>query len=61
MLLKASEIKKMVKEGNKRCSKDFIAALDAKVSKMISRAIAEHNGGKKTLDAILVSYLFGDK
>jgi hypothetical protein len=58
-LVKASEIKKMVKEGNKRCSKDFIAALDAAVAKKVMKCIADHNAGKKTLDAGVVHMIFG--
>lgn len=58
-LLKASEIKKMVKEGNKRCSKEFIEALDAAVAKKVAKCIAEHNAGKKTVDAGVVHMVFG--
>ena len=58
-LLKASEIKKLVKEGNKRCSKEFIAALEAAVAKKVAKCIAEHNGGKKTVDADVVHLHFG--
>ena len=58
-LLKVSEIKKMVKEGNKRCSKDFIAALDAALAKKVAQCIAEHNAGKVTLGSDVVHYVFG--
>jgi len=58
MLLKASEIKNKIKESGKRSSKDFLAAFNDKVEKDLDKAIAEHNGGKKTLDASLVKYLW---
>lgn len=58
---KASEIKKTVKEAGKRTSKDFLSAFDNEVEKMLQKCISEHNGGKKTLDAALVRYMFGGR
>ena len=58
MLLKVSEIKNTVKEAGKRTSKDFITAFNAKVEADLKKAIAEHNGGLKTLNAALVQYLW---
>ncbi len=58
-LLKASEIKKIVKAGNKRCSKEFIATFEGLVAKKLDQCIAEHNAGKKTLDAGVAHYVLG--
>jgi len=58
MLLKASEIKNIIKEAGKRSGKDFMVAFNEKVEKDLQKAIAEHNGGKKTLDAAVVKFLW---
>ena len=58
MLLKVSELKGIVKEAGKRTSKDFISAFNAKVEDDLKKAIAEHNGGKKTLGADVVQFLW---
>jgi hypothetical protein len=59
--IKASEVKKAIKEGGKRGSKEFLAAFDHAVEQLLQKCIREHNGGKKTLDAALVRYVCGDK
>jgi ribosomal protein S20 len=59
--IKASEIRKAIKEGGKRASKDFFPAFDHAVEQLLQKCIREHNAGKKTLDAALVKYVAGDK
>lgn len=59
--IKASEVKKLIKESGKRTSKDFIQALDHYVEEMVKKAAAEHNGGKKTVDAGVAHLLFGKR
>ena len=59
-LLKASEVKKMVKEGDKRSSKAFIEAFDAYCQKQLAKLIADHNAGKKTLVPEQIPLTLGD-
>ena len=58
-MVKASEVKKMVKEGNKRISKDAIEALEKCVIAKVSEAIKDENDGRKTLDAAVINKVFG--
>ena len=53
-MIKASEVRKVIKEGGKRCSKDAIEALEHHVNGLVQKLVADHNGGKKTVDAALV-------
>ncbi len=61
MIVKATEVKKMAKESGKRVSKDFIAAFEHQVETRLKQCIAEHNGGRKTLDAPVAILVFGGK
>lgn len=61
MYIKPSAIRKVVKSGGKRTSAEFLAALDRYVERAIARAIAEHNGGKKTLDASVCGHVLGNR
>lgn len=45
----------------KRVSKDFLAALDRFVEAKVKLAAAEHNGGKKTVDASVAAYHLGNR
>ena len=58
-MIKASEVRKAIKEGGKRCSKDAIEALERHVQGIVQKLIADHNAGKKTIDAALVNYHVG--
>ena len=58
-MIKASEVKKAVKVGEKRCSKEFIAAFEEHVKAALNKCIQENNGGKKTLDAAVAHLIFG--
>jgi histone H3/H4 len=60
-MIKASEVRKTIKEGGKRCSKDAIEALDHYVGEIVKKLISEHNAGKKTVDAALVHFVCGGK
>ena len=46
-----SAVKKLVKEGGRRTSAEFITLLDNYVEDKLNEAIKLHNGNKKTLDA----------
>lgn len=59
--IKPAAVKKFIKAHGKRTGTDFLAAFDRYVEKKLLTAIAEHNGGKKTLDAALAGYIFGNK
>lgn len=59
--IKPATIKKFVKAHGKRTGTDFLEALDRYIEKKLLTAVAEHNGGKKTLDAGVAAYIFGNK
>ena len=59
--LKPAAVKKLIKSHGKRTSKDFIEALDRYVERAVLRAVAEHNGGKKTIDADVAAYVLGNR
>ena len=59
--IKPSAIRKTVKAGGKRTSTEFLDALDRYVERAIQRAIAEHNGGKKTIDASVAGHVLGNR
>jgi len=60
-IIKASEVKKILKEAGKRTSKDAIEALDHIVTEMVKKAGVDHNAGKKTVDGALIHFLFGKR
>ncbi len=55
--LNVSNIKKLAKEQNKRVGKDFLNSLDVFIYEKILKACRVHNGGKKTLDSDVASYI----
>lgn len=57
--IKASAIKKLAKQKDKRVSAEFLLSLDSYIQNKISTACDEHNGGKKTLDIGIAAYFFG--
>lgn len=57
--IKANKVKSLVKSHGKRTSKEFLASLDRLIERKVREAVAEHNGGKKTLDASLAAYVIG--
>jgi len=57
--IKTSSVKKFAKTHGKRVSVDFAVALDRYIETKVLQAIEEHNGGKKTLDLALASYILG--
>jgi hypothetical protein len=59
--IKAKNIRDKAKGFNKRVSKDFLEALDRYVHDKLLDCLEEHNGGKKTLDSALASYMLGTK
>lgn len=56
-----SNVKKFCKSHGKRVSKDFLEALDRHLEKKLLQAMAEHNGGKVTLDSAVAGYILGNK
>lgn len=57
--IKASAVRAEAKAHGKRASKDFIEALDRLVGRKLVVALAEHNGGRKTMDAGLAGFVLG--
>lgn len=58
--IKSSAVRKFAKSHGKRVSAEFLTALDRYVENKVLLAAKEHNGGKKTLDAALAGYIFGN-
>lgn len=52
-----SAIKKLAKENGKRTGSSFIEALDRFIEEHVIRAARTHDGGKKTLDTAIASYV----
>lgn len=59
--IKSSSVRKLAKQNGKRVSADFLSALDRYVEQKVILACAEHNGGKKTLDAGLAAFFLGSR
>jgi hypothetical protein len=59
--IKPSTVRKFIKSHGKRTSKEFLEALDRYIEKKLLTGVAEHNGGKKTLDAAVAAYIFGNR
>lgn len=56
--IKASAVRKYCKAHGKRASIMLIATLDRVVETRLDACIKVHNGGKKTIDAGVLSYVF---
>ncbi len=61
MLLQQSKVKKIVNEGGKRMSKEAMIALDAHVHDVLDKAVATHDGGRKTLTADAINFVCGKR
>ena len=59
--IKTAAIRKAIKAAGKRTSTEYLEALDRYVERAVQRAIAEHNGGKKTIDASVAGHTLGNK
>ena len=59
--IKTAAIRKAVKAAGKRTSTEYLDALDRYVERAVQRAIAEHNGGKKTIDASVAGHVLGNR
>lgn len=59
--IKTAAIRKAIKAAGKRTSTEFLDALDRYVERAVQRAIAEHNGGKKTIDASVAGHVLGNR
>ncbi len=61
MFVKQSEIRAAAKAAGKKVGKDFLQAVEDAVTLKITQAIADHNGGRKTLDSAVAKMAFGIK
>ena len=59
--IRPTAVRKAVRRAGKRCGRDFLEALDRRVDAILSRAIQEHNGGRKTLDADVLNWVAGKR
>lgn len=57
--IRPAAIKRLAKQQGKRVGADFLLALDGYIERKIESAAAEHNGGRKTIDAALAGYFLG--
>lgn len=57
--IRPAAVKRLAKLSGKRVGSDFLQALDGHLERKMNEAIAEHNGGRKTLDAAIFGYIFG--
>jgi hypothetical protein len=59
--IKPAAVKKLIKSHGKRTAAEFLLALDNYVERAVIRAAAEHNGGKKTVDASVAGHTLGNR
>ena len=59
--LNAAEVKRIAKASGKRVGKDFLVAFAILQRHQLEKCIAEHNAGKKTLDAAVLHFTCGKK
>jgi len=52
-----SNIKKLANSNGKRAGKDFLLQLDIMIEQKVKQACEVHNGGKKTLDESVATYI----
>jgi len=57
--ISASWIRRTAKGCNRRVSREFLGALNRHVFDLVVKSCAVHNGGKKTLDALVLNYAAG--
>ena len=57
--LKPSLVRRLAHERNKRVSAEFVEALDRHVASLVERSCAVHNGGRKTIGAVVLSFVIG--
>ena len=55
--IRASGVRTLVKENQKRCGRDFLRALDCFVYETVMKSIKQFNGHKTTLDATVANLI----
>lgn len=55
--IRASGVRNLVKDNDKRCGADFLDGLDRFVEKVVRRACGVFNGHKKTLDRTVLNHV----
>lgn len=56
-LINVSNIKKIVKQHDKRISKEVLERINAKVESIVVQLACVHNGSKKTIDSDCANYI----
>lgn len=56
-IISAKAVKVLAKEHDRRVGKDFLSLLEAFVEGRIVAACRQHNGGKRTLDIHVATYV----
>ena len=57
--IRASGIRALVREKEKRCGADFLDELNILVHETVCRCVAQFNGHRKTLDRTVVKLITG--
>jgi len=57
--IRVSEVRRKAREHGHRAGREFLDALDRHVFDLVVKSCAVHNGGKKTLDALVLNYAAG--
>jgi hypothetical protein len=55
--IRAAGIKALVKENNRRCSVDFMDALNIRVYELVEKCCKQFNGHKRTLDRTIIGLM----
>lgn len=55
--IKPSQVKRYIREHDRRVSAAFIQLLDDFVRSKIDEAVVQHNGGRRTLDAEVAAFV----
>lgn len=60
-ILVQSVVKRIIKENGKKAGTDFLQTFSDLVENKLKQATAEHNGGRKIMDAAVAKFVFGSK
>ena len=55
--IRASGIRKLVKDNQKRCGRDFLHTLDTHIYEIVLKCAAQFNGHKTTLDSTVANLM----
>jgi len=59
MILKISEVRKIIRAHGKRVKPSALEALNRYTTERLEAACRQHNGGAKTIDEFVIAHAFG--